>query len=1096
MTADHSAPAYRHNGQPIGADDFYAIACNPQRHVAVEACAGAGKTWMLVSRMLRALLAAADNGPLTLQPRQILAITFTKRAAAEMRQRLHEWLVEFAHADTPALLQALRQRGIDTSDELAAKQLCGRLSNLYARILRSGQQVQVRTFHGWFATLLRGAPLAFLQQMQLPPDYELLEDDAPAKALVWRRLLAALVLQADLKADYEALVFAYGRSQIDRALQAALDKRTEFLLADAHGVVQRSVLAFFEQYPEFAGLDTPDDFLRRDAAARHTLLTAARALAHAAAPSFADKGVALEQGLSADNGDAVLAALLTLTGEARKFNEKIVGIELIRAAQEIAQRLAHAREQHAAWLYQQRMTRLTRLLLQTYGALKRERGWVDMNDVEHAASLLLSDDVLCGWLQEQLDLRIKHLLIDEFQDTNPLQWLALKSWLAGYAGAASVPSVFIVGDPKQSIYRFRRAEPQVFVAAQTFIRNALGGDLLSCDHTRRSSRQVLDAINAVMTEAAQNDAYPGFRTHTTGSSQLGQVLRLPLIARPPRAGSDGSDRLDDSALAEHWRDSLGTPREAAQDSLHQAEARQAAQWIAQQLAQGSVASQHIMVLAHKHSALRPLQDELRRLHIAAQLGEKTELIDCCEVQDIVALLDVLLSPQHDLSLARALKSPLFNWRDADLVALALACADGSQCWFDKLSCIGGAVPDGIAVAARLQRWKKWLDELPPHDALQSIYSDGDVLARFAAAAPLDQRELVVANLRSLLGVTLQLGAGRFATPYALVRTLKAGGLLTSAALNAQAVRLLTIHAAKGLQASSVLLLDSDTPQRNAESMTLLIAWPGEAGWPAKFVFLASESHAPACALATLQAEQQERQREELNALYVALTRAQSTLVISGNEAYRTAQNSWWQRLVKLATPTAQALGQPTLARPTALPKAAGGVDFCLTELPSSNTSVIAPSAGAKPLTAQPTLAARIGSAMHRLLQWGTLRAGHLAGVARAFGLSPAQAAEAARLAQCIRHGEAAWAWDSAELNWQGDEVELLHQGQRLRIDRLVQRSAGEWWVLDYKLDPAPQQQDALLAQLRRYRDGVQAIYPQATVRAAFLTAKGALIEPE
>ncbi len=1093
MTADQTTPAYRHNGQPIGADNFYAIACDPQRHVAVEACAGAGKTWLLVSRIVRALLAgvSADGKQLTLQPRQILAITFTKRAAAEMRQRLHEWLAEFAHADTPALLQALRERGIDISEAATARLLCGHLSNLYALILRSGQQVQVRTFHGWFATLLRGAPLAFLQQMQLPPDYELLEDDAPARALVWRRFCAALVLQPDLKADYVALVFDYGRSQIDQALQTALDKRTEFSLADAHGVVQSSVLAFFEQYPEFAGLAAPDDYLRGNAAARQTLLAAAMALARASAVSFASKGIALEQGLSADDADAVLAALLALTGEARKFNEKIVGIELIRAAQEIAQRLARAREQHAAWLYQQRMTRLTRLLLQVYGALKRERGWVDMNDVERAASLLLSDSVLCGWLQEQLDLRIKQLLIDEFQDTNPLQWLALKSWLAGYAGAASAPSVFIVGDPKQSIYRFRRAEPQVFVAAQAFIGEALGGDLLSCDHTRRSSRRVLDAVNAVMTEAAQNDGYPGFRAHSTGSVQLGQVLRLALIARPPRAAEQS---LDDGELASRWRDSLSTPREAAKDNLHQAEARQAAQWIAQQLAQGNAASQDIMVLARKHSALRPLQDELRRWQIAAQLGEKAELIDCCEVQDVVALLDVLLSPQHDLSLARALKSPLFNWRDADLVALALARADSTQCWFDLLPRIDGAVPDGGAVAACLQRWKSWLDELPPHDALQAIYRDGDVLARFAAGAPLDQREAVVANLRALLGVALQLGAGRFATPYALVRALKAGGLLASAALNTRAVRLLTIHAAKGLQAASVLLLDTDTPQRNAESMALLIAWPGEAAWPSKFVFLASENHPPACALTTLQAEQQERQREELNALYVALTRAKSTLAISGIQAYRTANDSWWQRLVKLATPATETLDQPTTAATTALAGTAAVADFFLTELPAFDAGSVTRNAADEPGAAQPTLAARIGSAMHRLLQWGTAHAGLTGGVAREFNLSPAQAAQAARLALRIRHGEGAWAWDSAKLRWQGDEVELLHQGQRLRIDRLVQRSAGEWWVLDYKLDPAPQQQAALLAQLQRYREAIQAIHPQALIRAAFLTADGALIE--
>ena len=93
-------PAYQHNGKTISAEAFYAIACDPRRNVAVEACAGAGKTWMLVSRIVRALLDGVDGqGQLTVQPHEILAITFTKRAASEMRERLYQWLAEFAAAD-------------------------------------------------------------------------------------------------------------------------------------------------------------------------------------------------------------------------------------------------------------------------------------------------------------------------------------------------------------------------------------------------------------------------------------------------------------------------------------------------------------------------------------------------------------------------------------------------------------------------------------------------------------------------------------------------------------------------------------------------------------------------------------------------------------------------------------------------------------------------------------------------------------------------------------------------------------------------------------------------------------------------------------
>ena len=145
----------------------------------------------------------------------------------------------------------------------------------------------MRTFHSWFAALLRSAPLSVLALMELPPNYELLEDDAPAKALVWRRFYAALLKAAaegdptsSLKADFEAVVLTYGRSQTEKALQTALDKRTEFALADAQGVVAESVLHFCDQYPAFAWLTEPDDYIKTNQAHTQTLLHAAKALGH------------------------------------------------------------------------------------------------------------------------------------------------------------------------------------------------------------------------------------------------------------------------------------------------------------------------------------------------------------------------------------------------------------------------------------------------------------------------------------------------------------------------------------------------------------------------------------------------------------------------------------------------------------------------------------------------------------------------------------------------------------------------------------------------------------------------------------------------
>ncbi|MFD0668595.1 UvrD-helicase domain-containing protein [Ramlibacter sp. MAHUQ-53] len=1082
--------AYEVNGHRVPREAFYAIACDPRRSVAVEACAGAGKTWMLVSRILRALLAGTP-------PHEILAITFTKKAAGEMRERLHEWLEEFAHADDAKLLGELAARGVPPGE---APALVAPLRGLYAQLLAAGRPVQVRTFHSWFAALLRTAPLATLEHLGLPARHDLLEDDAQAVAKVWRRFHDRVAGDADARRDYESSVAAHGRSQTLKALLGALSKRTEFGLADAEGVVEASVKPWDEVFPDLPGAPTPAGLLAAEGPVRAQLLAAARALGQATQATFSAAGSQLEQGVSAGDLAQALGGLLTQKNEPRKFNDKLAGIGDIRAAQYLALRLLAAQGQHEAWLHHLRMARLARILIEEYAQLKRDEGWVDMNDVERAALVMLSDPVLSGWVQERLDARIAHLLVDEFQDTNPLQWQALHAWLSGYAGAGGgdAPGVFIVGDPKQSIYRFRRAEPQVFRAAQRFVVDGLGGDLLGCDHTRRNAPSVLGAMNQVMEAAQAAGQYEGFRAHTTESAAPGRVLHLPAIAREPSAAPAAGEA---PAPAEGWRDSLTTPRELPEERLLVQECRQAARWLARRIA-GGLAPQDIMVLARRRDRLVAMQDELRDLGIPSQQPEKADLGEAPEVQDLVALVDVLVTPTHDLSMARVLKSPVFSVPDAALVELALraraVAAEGHpRPWLDLLQDDAWTPPAPLAgVGEVLAKWKRWIDRLPPHDALDAIVHDGDVLARYAQAAPPALRESVLANLRALLGAALEVSGGRYATPYAFVRALRAGGLRAPAVAQAGAVRLLTVHGAKGLEAPLVLLLDTDAPAPRAETMGVLVDWPGEAAAPRRFAFLASESKPPACCVAALEAEKQARQREELNALYVAMTRARGELAASSVEPRTPAEGSWWRRVQPLCEPVAEADVAPVSAA-----HADAGAPCGLPVVPAPSTPLARPVKDDEALVPADGLS-RFGQALHRLLECWPDQAPAcppplLQRVAREFGLSATVLQDAQAMAARIRRGEGAWAWDPQAVDWAGNEVEIHHEGELLRLDRLVRRrQGGDWWVLDYKSAARPEQDDDLLEQLRRYRRAVAAAHPGEAVRAAFLTGLGRLVPVE
>ncbi|MBV9890458.1 MAG: UvrD-helicase domain-containing protein, partial [Rhizobacter sp.] len=479
-----SAPAFRVDGVPATREAFYAVACDPSRSCVVEACAGSGKTWMLVSRMLRALLEGAA-------PHEILAITFTRAAAGEMRDRLHEWLAKYASARSRhgERVEALVERGVARE---RAEALADELATLHARILAGGRPIEIRTFHAWFAQLLRAAPLALLDRLGLAPDMELIEELDDHRAAVLRAFHARIVRDAELRRDYEAMTARRGRTQLGKWLAAAWWHRVEFESADEAGVLEGSVEPAVALWPEVARFEHPVDAVR-EAFWRKRLMHVVELLG-GAARTWQDAAARLADTLASGDAraafEAAWRALFTQEDEPRVLPRALA---LLADTQQQLGVLRLQVEQEDARIEHLRMVRLVRALLAAFADYKRSRGLADMADLERCALAILRDDELAGWVQERLDVRLRHLLVDEFQDTSPLQWQALHAWLSAYAGAGGgasgqrPPGIFIVGDPKQSIYRFRGAEPRVFAAAAQFVREGLQGSVLACDHTRRNA---------------------------------------------------------------------------------------------------------------------------------------------------------------------------------------------------------------------------------------------------------------------------------------------------------------------------------------------------------------------------------------------------------------------------------------------------------------------------------------------------------------------------------------------------------------------------------------------------------------------------------
>ena len=281
--------------------------------------------------------------------------------------------------------------------------------------------------------------------------------------------------------------------------------------------------------------------------------------------------ILLSLGLPPDDAHAALMKHLMTAGKRRKKQatrelEKALGAGLDIYLREL-DTLETALETITAIQTDQRIWALNRhglllghALLAAYQDAKSQQGVIDFADAEWQACRLLRSEEYAPALALKLDARYRHLLLDEFQDTNPLQWQALSTWLLEARGADSDMTVFMVGDPKQAIYRFRRGEARVFDAAADFLATHFGAARFSTDMTRRLAPAVVKAINPVFAEVA------GFAEHThapANESRPGALRSLPVQVEKTEA-----------EVADGLRNPLTTPQPEADDRAVHAEARQ------------------------------------------------------------------------------------------------------------------------------------------------------------------------------------------------------------------------------------------------------------------------------------------------------------------------------------------------------------------------------------------------------------------------------------------------------------------------------------------------------------------------------------------
>jgi ATP-dependent helicase/nuclease subunit A len=886
-------------------------AADPQRNATVHASAGTGKTWLLVTRIVRLLLAGA-------RPDSILAVTFTRKAAAEMQERISTRLHDLMCAAPGELESQLAAIGL-TADA----QNCARARQLYEELLINPYTLRTTTFHAFCQELLQRFPL----ETGVSPGFELKETTGLLEQQAWEALITqsagntgpmsavldqlaescdglsntqtALRSFLSHRSDWWAWIqdedepLSYAREQLEQLLQIDIDT------APLDGFPDNIQRARLQQFAALLGRNTT-----KTNTANAGLLADCLASDMDAAGFFA----------------AIKPVFLTAANEARKLKPSKAQAARLGEADEqlyitlhfeicdellaLLDRQARYRTFHMtiAWLTAGEQ------LLSHYQRIKQEQRLLDFADLEWKACELLNRSEHASWVQYKLDTRIDHLLVDEFQDTNPTQWHLLLPLLQELAAGSEerLRSVFLVGDTKQSIYRFRRANPALLGEASRWLAQNLQSEKYPLDASRRSAQAIIDCVNSVFGSEPLQQRIGSFNQHTTylPDDVYGRVELLPLITTD--ADSDAE------AVTTALRNPLQTPRPDVEDRRYAREGEMIADRIDRLVSNNTPVTRDtttracrygdIIILLRQRTHAGAYEKALREKGIPYLSASKGTLLDNIEIRDIECLLSLLISPHDNLALAQVLRSPLFNLDSEALLPLATA-ASGS--WYERLAVLAAAqqVPF-TTIHDMLERWRQATGRIPVHDLLDRIYHDAEIMPRYEAAFPPALLPRVRASLTRLIELALEIDNGRYPSLPRFLDQLKRLRRSDQDQPDEHApeeadnnrVRLMTIHGAKGLEAPVIFLADAAIAKKSGHAYQTLVDWPGDADRPAHFLLTGTSKKLDTVSRNLLDRQDRDGLREDANLLYVAMTRARQQLYISGCQPDRSSEPGWYQMI--------------------------------------------------------------------------------------------------------------------------------------------------------------------------------------------------------
>ncbi len=887
-------------------------ASHPDTSAWVSANAGSGKTHVLAQRVLRLLLSGVA-------PSRILCLTFTKAAAANMSIRVFRDLARWTRLDDAELRDAIAETGAPVPGLAGGTTALDEARRLFARTVETPGGLKIQTIHAFCERLLHLFPF----EANVPARFEVLDD----------RRADDLLLRAREVVLTEAL----------RAPETMLGRGLAILTGQVSAVTFESLIGEalgHRQAVRTALRDNPD-FDRLLAALRGAMGLAADETPETIASAMVEDGLPpsdwaeIARGIGADGGgsgktgnrlmvaaeapeprraEAYLDTFLTAKREARAATYlpkplrtrdpalcDRLDAEQFRLLDLVARRKgAETAERTAA------LMAVAGAILDHYDTAKQRRGLLDFDDLVARTRNLLSTSS-SAWVLYKLDKGIDHILVDEAQDTSPEQWEILRAvaddFFSGAGRTTATRTFFAVGDEKQSIYSFQGARPDSFAAMHAYFegrardaeRGFEGIDLIL---SFRSAPAILKAVDQVFAHPSNARGLgrdlAGPQRHTALKRIPGLVEIWPAVAAMPQP-EPGDWKLPVDVV-EPGDPPVVVARRIA-DTIHRLCRPGSTETVEDNRTRRRrpVRPGDVMVLVRSRNAVfEAVIRACKERGVPVAGADRLLLTQHIAVMDLVAAGRAALSPADDFTLACVLKSPLIGLDDADLIALA-PLRRGTL-----IGALGASnEPRHRAAHARLEGWRDlsaWLTPFAFYTRLLGADGGrrallgrlgpeaGDAIDEFVALTLAHERDgapSLMAFLARLDGVDLS-----------IKRDMAAAG---------DAVRVMTVHAAKGLEAKILFLPDTCAVPSGRHDPALFDLDDHPDAPESGLIAWSPRVDADPARVAEARRLTRERAVEEHNRLlYVAMTRAEERLYIAGFCGEKGPGEGCWYSMIEAA----------------------------------------------------------------------------------------------------------------------------------------------------------------------------------------------------